>query len=377
MTQNPFYMQLSKQLSRQLGMTIVEIMVAITISLILLGGVAQVFLSSKQTYRLNEELSRLQENGRLVFDLLGRDIRMVGYQGCADPEDIPATILANNAPTTDLAATALGGAKVGAGSWDPAAPAELPTTVTDTNSNNYTLANLPLINSDVIITQFATALDAQTTTIATPITGDIQIPQNPGNFAANDVLAIADCDSVDIFKASAVSESGGNFLISHADTHNSQAELSKAYTSGARVFRIESNIYFVAPARYADGGVKTNSRGATINALYRADISGNLISLIEGVDNLQIMYGQRLTSGNLQYLSANDGGLNMQNVDSVKVGVLMSTIEAISDSDDTATYNVAGVNIEPEGTTGATVTYPIDHRIRRVYTETINLRNRQ
>jgi len=285
--------------------------------------------------------------------------------------------VANNAPTTDLAASALGGAKVGSGAWDPSAPSELPTSVADIHGNSYTLANLPLTNTDVIITQFATALDAQTTNAATGITGDIQIPQNPGNFAADDVLAIADCDSVDIFRASEVTQSGSDYLIAHADTHNSAAGLSKAYATGARVFRMESNAYFVAPARHADGSVKTNNRGATINALYRADINGNLISLVEGVDSMQVLYGQRLTSGNLQYVSANDGSLNMQSVDSVKVGVLMSTIEAVTDTDDDNTYQVAGLDIEPEGTAGATVTYPIDRRIRRVFSATINLRNRQ
>ncbi|MGD8941496.1 MAG: PilW family protein [Gammaproteobacteria bacterium] len=367
-----------KQLpSIQKGMTIVEIMVAITISLVLLSGVAQIFLSSKQSYRMNEELARLQENGRIVLDLLSQDVRMIGYQGCADPEDIPATIVANNAPTSDLASTALGGAKVGNLAWDPIAPSELPTTLTDTNGNNYTLANLPLEGTDVIITQFASAVDAQTTNAASPITGDIQIPQNPGNFAANDVLAIADCDSVDIFRVSDVGTSGSDILIRHAATHNSTANLSKAYATGARVYRVESNVYFVAPARHADGSVKTNNRGATINALYRADIDANLISIVEGVDNLQVLYGQRLTTGYLQYLSADDGSLNMQNVDSIKVGVLMSTIDAISEQDDSNTYTVAGTDIDPEGTAGATVTYPIDRRVRRVYTETINLRNRQ
>ena len=366
------------KLPKQHGMTLVEVMVAITISLILLSGVAQIFLSSKQTYRMNEELARLQENGRLVLDVLAHDIRMTGYQGCADPEDIPATIWALNPPTSDLTATALTGAKVGSSAWDPAAPSELPGTVTDENGNDYTLTSLPAVNTDVVITQFASADNAQTTTAASGITGTITLGANPGNFAAGDILAIADCDSVDVFKASAVTPSGSDFLISHAaSTYNSSASLSKAYASGARVLKFESNVYFVAPARHSNGTVKTNSRGATINALYRADIDGNLISLVDGVDNLQILYGQRLSSGNLQYVSADDAGLNTQNVDSIRVGVLMSTIEALTDADDTATYTVAGTDIKAEGTSGATVTYPVDRRIRRVFSETINLRNRQ
>lgn len=358
-------------------MTLVEVMVAITLSLILLSGVMQIFLSSKHTYLMNEELSRLQENGRLVLDLLAHDVRMIGYQGCADPEDIPASIYANSPPTIDLVDTALGGSEIGSSVWDPAGPSQLPTTVTDENGNSFTLANLPSANTDLIITQFANPVDAQSTTSATDVTADISLTQNPGGFATDDVLVISDCDSVDMFRASEVVEDSGTFTISHASTHNSQAAFSKQYAAGSRVFHFESNVYFIAPARNADGSAKTNSRGSAINALYRADVDGNLISLVEGVDNMQILYGERLSAGNVHYLRADNTDLDMNKVDSVKIGLLMSTIEGVTDADDTNVYTVAGTDISPAGTTGAAVTYPLDRRVRRVYTATINLRNRQ
>jgi type IV pilus assembly protein PilW len=365
--------------NKQQGMTIMEVMIAITISLVLLSGVSQIFISSKQTYRFNDELARLQENGRAVLDMLAHDIRMTGYQGCADPEDVSATIVADSAPTDDLLATALQGSIVDDSGWNPAAPSGLPTTVEDENGHSYTLTSLPALNTDVLITQFASADGAQTTSTASTVTGDIQLPANTGGFAAGETLAIANCGTVDIFKASEVTS---DFVVRHAasasgTTYNTSNSLSTAYASGAKVMRFESNAYFVAPARTANGSVKTNSRGATVNALYRADIDGNLIALVEGVDSLQIQYGQRVNNTNLQYVSADDASLNMQNVDSVRIGVLMSTIQALTDADDTATYTVAGTAIQPQGTAGATATYPLDRRIRRVFSETVNLRNRQ
>ncbi len=372
----------TSKLSAQLGMTLVEIMVAVTISLILLGGVLQIFSSSKQTYLMGEELGRLQENGRVVIDVLTRDIRMSGYQGCADPEDIPATIIASGAPTADLQATAIGGSEIGSSAWDPTAPATLPATVVEDNdptNKTYTLSSLPLANTDVIRVQFASAAGVQLTTAQSAIdgaTGSIVIPANPGAFAANDVLMIADCNSSDIFKATAVTANTGSFSITHDSTTNSSSgNLSKAYAANSRIMHFESNLYLVAPAHNPDGTNKTNKRGAIINALYRVDSLGHLIPLIEGVDSLQVLYGERLTNNNLHYLPADDASLNMQNVDSVKIGVLLSTSEAVTNDVDARTYNIAGTDINPTG--GGGITYPADGRIRRAYNATVNLRNRQ
>jgi type IV pilus assembly protein PilW len=317
----------------------------------------------------------------VVLDLLARDIRMSGYQGCADPEDTPPAVIANSPPTTNFQATAIGGSEISNGTWAPTAPSTLPGTFTDENGNTFTPGTLPLTNTDVIRIQFADALGAQNTIAPSAIagaTGTINITTNPGNFAANNFMMIADCDSSDIFKATAVTDNTGSFSITHDSTTNSSSgNLSKAYATGSRVMRFESNLYLVAPAHNPDGSNKTNKRGSPVNALYRVDGTGNLISMLEGVDNLQVLYGERLTNGNLHYLPANDATINMQNVDSIKLGVLMSTVEAVTNSTDSKIYNVAGTEIKPAGTSGATVTYPLDGRVRRVYTATVNLRNRQ
>ena len=59
---------------RQNGISIVEIMVSIAISLILLAGVMQIMLTNKQTYRVQEAFARLQENGRFAMDFLAKDM---------------------------------------------------------------------------------------------------------------------------------------------------------------------------------------------------------------------------------------------------------------------------------------------------------------
>ena len=63
----------------QQGFSLVEIMVALVISLFLAAGIIQLFISSQQTYRVTQALSRLQENGRFIIDRMAFDIRMAGY----------------------------------------------------------------------------------------------------------------------------------------------------------------------------------------------------------------------------------------------------------------------------------------------------------
>lgn len=69
------------RLYRQRGVTLVELMVAIVVTLILLAGLIQVYLSSKQGYNAQEQLSRMQESGRLAMDLITTDLRRSGYWG--------------------------------------------------------------------------------------------------------------------------------------------------------------------------------------------------------------------------------------------------------------------------------------------------------
>ena len=64
----------------QRGFTLVELMVALAVSLLLLAGVIQVYLSSKQAYRVQDNVARIQESGRLAMGFLTRYVRIAGYR---------------------------------------------------------------------------------------------------------------------------------------------------------------------------------------------------------------------------------------------------------------------------------------------------------
>ncbi|MDD1610693.1 MAG: prepilin-type N-terminal cleavage/methylation domain-containing protein, partial [Methylococcaceae bacterium] len=62
----------------QRGFTLIELMIAMLIGVFLMAGILQIFSSAKQAYRLQENLSRLQENGRFAMDYLTKGVRMAG-----------------------------------------------------------------------------------------------------------------------------------------------------------------------------------------------------------------------------------------------------------------------------------------------------------
>jgi type IV pilus assembly protein PilW len=65
--------------SRQRGLTLVELMVAIVIALFVLLGVTVVFVNVKQAFNTQDELSQLQDNERLTLMILTNSVQSAAY----------------------------------------------------------------------------------------------------------------------------------------------------------------------------------------------------------------------------------------------------------------------------------------------------------
>lgn len=63
-----------KSLTKQTGISLVDLLIATAISLFLIASIFTIYLSNKKTYQYNETLSRLQENTRIAFERLSQDI---------------------------------------------------------------------------------------------------------------------------------------------------------------------------------------------------------------------------------------------------------------------------------------------------------------
>lgn len=333
----------------QRGLTLVEVMVAITISLILLAGVMQIFLSSRQTYRVQDGLARMQENGRFAMQFLSNDIRMAGYTGCASKASSINNI-AQDATTASFSGGIMGYEYP-----------SLPVSLTATN----TLASADVVaNTDVLVIKGASPTGVRLTGNMTVVNANIQVDPvtAAGMFAAGDILFISDCGNADIFAATSVSNGGGAITVAHAAASNTSVNLSKTYQTDAELMRMESSAYYIG----------TDATNNNIPTLYRRRLTSGstMVSepLVEGVENMQILYGEDTdspTDGSAnRYLAAGTAGLNMTNVVSVRLSLLLRSAE-----DNITTQP------QPYAYNGATIT-PTDRRLRRVFTTTIRIRNK-
>ncbi|AXS84460.1 MULTISPECIES: PilW family protein [Marinobacter] len=347
----------------QAGLSLVELMVALALSATLILGIFTVYVDSSQTARLSTSLARIQESGRIATDIVGRDMRMIGFQGCADPADVTMRIIADNAPTADFFSTTLRGWEVADGNW--ANGTEFDGTPIEANA---------LVGSDVISIQRGQTIDVEVTGNMNVVNANIQVAGTAINsFTQNDIVLISDCENADLFRISSDPSSG---TWAHAQNVNSSNNLGQAYNESARIMRFSSNVYFVA-----DTG-RDDIQGNDIIALYRG--ANNMLAaggpsfqvdeLVEGVESMQIQYGEILPTNNIRYETA-DNVTDMSRVVALRIGLLISDADQVRDTDDTSSYALPG-EVITEASGAGPVTHPEDTRLRRTFISTVTLRNR-
>jgi len=340
------------KLHKQRGFSLVELMVSVTIGLILLAGVVSIFVSSRVTFSTNERTARLQENGRVALDLITHDLRSAGYTGCS------RGITYNNALNTPTSAL-----------WNYIVPVQGYNNVSGTFSPalGVTIAS-PSVNadSDVIVLRVAMR-DGRSARLESNMTSltDNLVVTNVGaqSLTAGNVFMISDCTGADIFQASAITAGTPNSTIAH-DTSgsapgNSSASFARQYSVGARVIPLQTIVYYV--------GVVGGEYG-----LYRKIGSGASTLLVDGVQALQISYGEDTDNDRVAnvYRSAATVA-NWNAVISVNVALLIRS-EAYGTNIDTKTYPL----LTGTGMGGKTIAAANDNRQRMMFTTTATLRNR-
>ena len=80
----------------QLGFSLMELMISVTLGLIISAALISLFINSKKSYLINENLSRLQENGRFAVSFLSRDLRMADYRACVTDDRLDNAISGQN-----------------------------------------------------------------------------------------------------------------------------------------------------------------------------------------------------------------------------------------------------------------------------------------
>lgn len=316
------------------GLSLVELLVAMAIQFILLGGMIYVYTNSKVMFNLNEQLSRVQENGRFATDALLYDIRMAGFAGCRSIEEITPNIIANSPPVFETLGDGLTVHENGSG-WN----------------NPTTLARVA--GTDVITLQSTRGSGASLTGNMAADNANIQIDSNPDGLVANDLILISDCSNADLFRASSVSN-GTPVTIAHANNVNTDNRLSKAYQDDAHIMSFDAHTYFIATGANGEPG------------LYQYSLNSSTATLMaEGIESMQIILAED-TSGDQQpdaYVDASAVS-DWETVIGVRVGLLMRTEDGVASEPRSFSFNGGEAN------TGD------DRRVRKAFWSYAAMRNR-
>ncbi|TLM74828.1 PilW family protein [Microbulbifer harenosus] len=352
----------NRTMHSQQGISLVELMISITIGLILMTGVVQLFLSSRTTFSTQQALARVQESGRLATEFLAQDIRMAGYMGCMS-RNINFTNTLNNA--SDLAYNF----EVGIEGLDnvTAATTGYPS---DIVAGTDVLVVRSANGNGVDVTQNnnSAQLFAEDTGV------EASCDDGEDSFSGlceNDILVVSDCTKARVFQATNLQTTGGSVEVNVVHSGDNTAEPGNAITSwggssnpeenfgpDSEIIKMNTTVYYI---RSSDVSGQPG--------LWQQVNGGTSQELLEGIEDMQLLYGRDTNADGVpddyQTAAAVTAANAWDDVSSVRVQLLVqSTEDNLLQEDQPYTFN------------GVTNNTPGDRRLRQVFINTVGIRSR-
>lgn len=284
---------------RQVGLTLVELMVAMLLGLVVIGAVVSVLLSSRQSYTTNNALSQVQDNARIAFELMARDIRQAGSSPCG-----------NSNVSDVLAGTGWYHWVNGAGLFgvdDATTLAPLPAAPAPT-------ASLP-----AIVTRGVGQVSANLITAGAACAAGVPMAAAPTDvgIGANDLVLACDGTQAYIYQTAAFN-AGLPLTAVGAGAPGNASQLGRtSFSNSAYVAPYQAFAWYIGPAG-------AGARAGTLS-LYRAHYAGNALvsdEIIRGVTNMQIAY---LTNGT-NFVNAATVGTAWNTVTNVRLTLTLQTL---------------------------------------------------
>ena len=341
----------------QAGFSLIELILALSLGLVVVTGIVQLFVGNSQTYTILNGQSRLQENARFGFEFITMAARSAGYFGCA-PEDanVLNTLNAPNwavMPEFDVLTAVEGHDGQADGSWLPAL-ATLPRTTGGASANVYINGNGVDIGAvaegtDVLVLRNLAQPIRRLTQVLQP-TADVvaEAPGGDNDFAVGDIVMVSDCEQGAVFRVTGAAVAGNNVTLTHAaggaglyensatvdlptaaGVPRTLSVLGRSYGVEGQVGEIETSIFYIAPSASVD------NQGNTPLALWRKLGINAPVELIAGIEDLQVLYGIDTTlNDNIpnanQYVEA-DAIPDPTQVVSLRVTLAVNSVDAVTD----------------------------------------------
>lgn len=232
------------------GIVLIELMVALSLSLLLLRFVFEIVVTSERYFRLQTALQQNQESALTALDILSSAIHQAGHIGC------PRL-------TRDFQIYSIGNYAV--------------------NAQNKLIG----ISNNVLTVRYAEYPPA---VLIAPMRDNktLHISKNIP-IKSNDIVLISDCKHAELAKIDSMTS---NYLTTQQSLHGQ-------FDSMSELSRLQINTYFIAKT------VRKDQSGAPIYALFVRDINARTMELVEGISNMLLTY-MLYQEGRIVALSAND-----------------------------------------------------------------------
>lgn len=341
------------QMKSSRGLSLVELMISMTLGLILALGVVELFIANKATLRTQEGIAQIQETGRYAMYRIGKSIRGAGYFGCMGAEIVKPNVIAviDTSDTNELD--------------DDFTEISAETAIEALNDVSGTNDYDAQAGTDVLILRGAG--DEGVGLVGAEVAMDDDIPVNNGftDFEEEDLVLITDCAATDLLRAT---DDGVPIELalncSSGGSCNTSSILSRPYTEDSYVLKPYAHAYYVK-----DSG-RNNSSGADTYSLYMQDIDGNEEEIVEGVSDMQLLFGLDQANDDSAadiYMDATQvtNANAWADVVSVKVSLLVDSVENALDR--ATDYTFTGSSVTPSST---------DKRLWKEFSGLLSLRNR-
>ncbi len=327
--------------NKQSGVSLVELMVAVTISLLVLTALGAVFLSTTQSRNEMQKSTQQQESGRYASELIADNVKMAGYLAEFDstPLITPATLPDPCATTrADLLAA-------------------MPLHVQGVNDISGALGCTPDVKTgtDVLVVRRAStcAVGADGCDVFLSGAYHFQASLCTPNDGSGAELAHAVNSDADY--------AAYHFAFSDTKADFTRRKTSCSTTDYAEIHRYLVHIYYVA---------NNNQTGDGIPTLKRAELGAgtfNVVPLVDGIENMQIQYGVDSNNDGVanSYTSSPTSTADWRNTMAVSVHLLARNTTSTQGYSDTRSYTLGDKSVAATN----------DGYKRHVYSTTIQIVN--
>lgn len=298
----------NNNLRQQQGFSLIEMMLAMVIGIIIMGGILSVYTNTRDLQRSSEDQVNLVTDARFALETMGYDLRHAGVFGGTN---LPKLISCRKG--------------------DAACPSALPLAVGDCHNEWYINIDQPIFGGEgVIPAGYTCILNHQANT---------------------DVLVVRYADSNPVATASLVGGTAyvrSNYLAGQLFTGTAQPVIPDDLGTLTANHQLYSRAYYISSF--------TNTPGDGMPSLRRIDLVNGPQAqdqlILPGATNLQVQYGEDLDKdGSIDQFVNADAVTDFTQVYAVRLWVLIKTEREEKGLNTARTYTIAGnvVNTPNDG----------------------------